>query len=74
MYAEYAQAAEKVAPFVCDTAVLLNQALKAGESILFEGAQGTMLDIDHGNLPLCNIFQRNFRRRGHRYRRCSECH
>ena len=51
MYAEYAQAAEKVAPFVCDTAVLLNQALAAGESILFEGAQGTMLDIDHGTYP-----------------------
>ena len=51
MYAEYAQAAEKIAPFVCDTAVLLNQALAAGESILFEGAQGTMLDIDHGTYP-----------------------
>jgi adenylosuccinate synthase len=51
MYAEYAVAAEKVAPFVCDTAVLLNQALAAGESILFEGAQGTMLDIDHGTYP-----------------------
>jgi adenylosuccinate synthase len=51
MYVEYAQAAEKVAPFVCDTAVLLNQALRAGESILFEGAQGTMLDIDHGTYP-----------------------
>jgi adenylosuccinate synthase len=51
MYAEYAQAAEKIAPFVCDTAVLLNQALNDGESILFEGAQGTMLDIDHGTYP-----------------------
>jgi len=51
MYAEYAQAAEKVAPFVCDTAVLLNQALAQGEAILFEGAQGTMLDIDHGTYP-----------------------
>ncbi len=51
MYTEYAAAAEKVAPFVCDTAVLLNQALGAGESILFEGAQGTMLDIDHGTYP-----------------------
>ena len=51
MYTEYAQAAEKVAPFVCDTAVLLNQALTQGESILFEGAQGTMLDIDHGTYP-----------------------
>jgi len=51
MYTEYAQAAEKVAPFVADTAVLLNQALARGESILFEGAQGTMLDIDHGTYP-----------------------
>jgi len=51
MYAEYAQAAEKIAPFVCDTAVLLNQALANGEPILFEGAQGTMLDIDHGTYP-----------------------
>jgi len=51
MYAEYAHAAEKIAPFVCDTAVLLNQALASGGSILFEGAQGTMLDIDHGTYP-----------------------
>jgi adenylosuccinate synthase len=51
MYTEYAQAAEQIAPFVCDTAVLLNQALNNGESILFEGAQGTMLDIDHGTYP-----------------------
>jgi adenylosuccinate synthase len=51
MYAEYAQAAEKVAPFVCDTAVLLNQALRNGEAVLFEGAQGTMLDIDNGTYP-----------------------
>jgi adenylosuccinate synthase len=51
MYAEYAHAAEKIGPFVCDTAVLLNQALAVGESILFEGAQGTMLDIDHGTYP-----------------------
>ena len=51
MYTEYAQAAEKIAPFVCDTAMLLNQALRQGEPILFEGAQGTMLDIDHGTYP-----------------------
>ena len=51
MYTEYAHAAEKIAPFVCDTAVLLNQALARGGSILFEGAQGTMLDIDHGTYP-----------------------
>jgi adenylosuccinate synthase len=51
MYTEYARAAEQIEPFVRDTAVFLNQSLKAGKSILFEGAQGTMLDIDHGTYP-----------------------
>jgi adenylosuccinate synthase len=51
MYDEYAAAAEKIAPFVRDTAVFLNEGLAKGESILFEGAQGTMLDIDHGTYP-----------------------
>jgi len=51
MYQEYAQASAKVAPFVCDTAALLNQGLGQGESVVFEGAQGTMLDIDHGTYP-----------------------
>src|SRR5437879_5113352 len=51
MYHEYAAAAEQISPFVCDTAVLLNEALAGGESIIFEGAQGTMLDIDHGTYP-----------------------
>jgi adenylosuccinate synthase len=51
MYLEYAEASAKIAPFVCDTAVLLNQALASGESVVCEGAQGTMLDIDHGTYP-----------------------
>jgi adenylosuccinate synthase len=51
MYEEYAAASQKIAPFVCDTAALLNRALMNGESIVFEGAQGTMLDIDHGTYP-----------------------
>ena len=51
MYAEYAAIAPKIAPFVCDTAALLNQALANGKSVMFEGAQGTMLDIDHGTYP-----------------------
>jgi adenylosuccinate synthase len=51
MYREYADAAEKVAPFVTDTALLLNQAIAEGESVIFEGAQATMLDIDHGTYP-----------------------
>ena len=36
---------------VCDTAVLLNDAIRDGKTVLFEGAQGTMLDIDHGTYP-----------------------
>jgi len=51
MYREYADAAGKIAPFVTDTAKLLNQALAEGESVMFEGAQATMLDIDHGTYP-----------------------
>jgi len=51
MYQEYAAASAKIASFVCDTAALLNNALAGGESIVFEGAQGTMLDIDHGTYP-----------------------
>jgi adenylosuccinate synthase len=51
MYEAYAEASAKIAPFVCDTAVLLNRALADGESVMFEGAQGTLLDIDHGTYP-----------------------
>jgi len=51
MYREYADAAQKIAPFVTDTALLINQAISDGESVMFEGAQGTMLDIDHGTYP-----------------------
>ena len=51
MYEEYAAHAEQVAPFVTDTAVLLNEALDEGENVMFEGAQGALLDIDHGTYP-----------------------
>ena len=51
MYDEYAEAAERIRPFVTDTAVLLNGAIRQGQSVMFEGAQGTMLDIDHGTYP-----------------------
>jgi adenylosuccinate synthase len=51
MFREYADAAQQIAPFVRDTALLLNRALAEGKSIVFEGAQGTMLDIDHGTYP-----------------------
>jgi adenylosuccinate synthase len=42
---------EKIRGYITDTSVLLNGALDAGKSVLFEGAQGTMLDIDHGTYP-----------------------
>ena len=51
MYEEYAEASRKLAPFVCDTAALLNREIAGGNSVMFEGAQGTMLDIDHGTYP-----------------------
>jgi adenylosuccinate synthase len=51
MYEEYARLAEQVAPFVTDTAVMLNDALDNGEKVMFEGAQGALLDIDHGTYP-----------------------
>ena len=51
MYTDYAAIADRVAPFVTDTALLLNRALADGQSVMFEGAQGTMLDIDHGTYP-----------------------
>lgn len=51
MYEEYAAAAEEVRPFVTDTGRLLHKILADGGSVMFEGAQGTMLDIDHGTYP-----------------------
>jgi adenylosuccinate synthase len=48
---ETLQLGEKIRPYICDTAELVNHALDEGKSVLFEGAQGTMLDIDHGTYP-----------------------
>jgi len=42
---------QRLAPYVADTALLLNRWIDAGESVLFEGAQGTLLDLDHGCYP-----------------------
>jgi adenylosuccinate synthase len=47
----YEEMAERIRPMVCDTAQLLNNAIRDGKRVLFEGAQGTMLDIDHGTYP-----------------------
>jgi len=48
---EYDAFAERIRPMVCDTALLLNRAIRDGQSVMFEGAQGSMLDIDHGTYP-----------------------
>ncbi len=47
----YKQFAEQVRPMACDTSHLLNAMIRDGKSVLFEGAQGTMLDIDFGTYP-----------------------
>jgi adenylosuccinate synthase len=49
--ARYTEAAERIRPMVCDTSRLLAEATAAGRHVLFEGAQGTMLDLDHGTYP-----------------------
>jgi adenylosuccinate synthase len=43
--------AERLRPFIDVTALIIDEALRAGSRVLFEGAQGTMLDIDHGTYP-----------------------
>src|SRR5699024_10144331 len=43
--------ADRIAPMVCDTGLLLSEALDAGEVVVFEGGQATMLDVDHGTYP-----------------------
>jgi adenylosuccinate synthase len=48
---EYLGYAEILKPYVVDTALLLDQALKAGKNVLLEGSQGTLLDVDHGTYP-----------------------
>jgi adenylosuccinate synthase len=47
----YESYAQRLRPFVADTSLLVDSALKAGQSVLFEGAQGTLLDLDHGTYP-----------------------
>ncbi|MFQ5587628.1 MAG: adenylosuccinate synthase [Nitrospiria bacterium] len=51
IYQEYLGYAEKIRPYVTDTALLLNRAIDEGKHLLFEGAQGMHLDVDHGTYP-----------------------
>ena len=51
LLAEYLEIGEKIKRFVCDTSVLLNKLIKEGKKVLYEGAQGVMLCLDHGTYP-----------------------
>ncbi len=51
IYKEYFEYGKKLKDYICDTALFLNRAIDANKSILFEGAQGTFLDIDFGTYP-----------------------
>ncbi len=51
IYGQYEKFAEKLAPYIANVSVKLDEGRKAGKHILFEGAQGTQLDIDHGTYP-----------------------
>ena len=53
----YVEAAESLRPYVADVSLLVWQAIKQGRSVLFEGAQGTMLDLDHGTYLFRHIIQ-----------------
>ncbi|MEU4119314.1 adenylosuccinate synthase [Kitasatospora sp. NPDC028055] len=48
---EYLGYAEKIRPFLADTTLVLDEALKADKVVLLEGGQGTLLDVDHGTYP-----------------------
>jgi adenylosuccinate synthase len=51
LVAQYAEAARRLIPYITDTTNLLHEMLEAGQRVLCEGAQGTLLDIDHGHYP-----------------------
>ncbi len=51
VHAECLDYAERLSPYIEDTTVLINEAIEEGRNVLFEGAQGVMLDIDHGVYP-----------------------
>ena len=51
IFEEYYQYGQQLKQYVCDTSIVLNDAIDKGEHVLFEGAQGIMLDIDQGTYP-----------------------
>lgn len=51
IYAEYSKYAERLKKYACDTGTVLYDAIKSGKRVIFEGAQGTLLDLDSGTYP-----------------------
>ena len=51
LHKEYMDYTNRLKKYICDTALVLNDAIKKNKRILFEGAQGTLLDVDHGTYP-----------------------
>lgn len=51
VYEEYLAYAERIRPYVTDSSLIINEYLNKEKKVLFEGAQGTLLDIDHGTYP-----------------------
>ncbi|HZW82357.1 MAG TPA: adenylosuccinate synthase [Candidatus Deferrimicrobium sp.] len=51
IYQEYLGYAKRLAAHITDTSLMIHQAIERGEKVLFEGAQGTLLDLDHGTYP-----------------------
>lgn len=51
LFEEFSAYAERLRPYVCDTEVLVQEAVEANQRVLFEGAQGTFLDLDSGTYP-----------------------
>ncbi len=48
---KFVKYAKVLSPYICDCSILINEEMKKGKNVLIEGAQGTMLDIDHGTFP-----------------------
>jgi adenylosuccinate synthase len=51
LFSQYMEYAQKLKPYLADTSCFINDALDKKQRVLFEGAQGTMLDVDHGTYP-----------------------
>ena len=65
---------DRLRPMVADTALLLGHALDDGKTVLLEGGQATLLDVDHGTYPVRHLVQRHRRRGVHRRGHPTDAH